>query len=129
ITTGGMSVDPDDVTRFAVKNLGAVDMTYGSAVLPGAMVLVAYVEKQSTVGSRQTVFRKHQANTESKQEVIPVLGIPACGMYHKTTIFDLILPRILAGERIGRRELAELGHGGLCLNCKECRFPVCPFGK
>ncbi|MCK7494192.1 MAG: molybdopterin-binding protein [Comamonadaceae bacterium] len=127
ITTGGMSVDPDDVTRFAVRSLGAVDMTYGSAVLPGAMVLVAYVEKQSTVGSHQAAFRKHQANTESKQEVIPVLGIPACGMYHKTTIFDLVLPRILAGERIGRRELAELGHGGLCLNCKECRFPRLPL--
>ncbi|MDP3049312.1 MAG: hypothetical protein Q8N12_07795 [Thermodesulfovibrionales bacterium] len=60
---------------------------------------------------------------------IPVLGIPACGMYHKTTIFDLILPRALAGETIGRKELAELGHGGLCLNCKKCAYPVCPFGK
>ncbi|MCG2813596.1 MAG: hypothetical protein L6245_02845, partial [Thermodesulfovibrionales bacterium] len=53
---------------------------------------------------------------------IPVLGIPACGMYHKTTIFDLILPRALAGETIGRKELAELGHGGLCLNCKKCAY-------
>lgn len=60
---------------------------------------------------------------------IPVLGIPACGMYSKMTVFDLILPRILAGERIGRRELAELGHGGLCLKCDVCRYPVCPFGK
>ncbi|MDA8213768.1 MAG: molybdopterin-binding protein [Nitrospiraceae bacterium] len=105
ITTGGMSVDPDDVTRFAIRRLGATDITYGSAVLPGAMFLVAYLSP------------------------IPILGIPACGMYHKTTIFDLILPRVLSGERIGRKELAELGHGGLCLNCKECRYPVCPFGK
>jgi hypothetical protein len=60
---------------------------------------------------------------------IPILGIPACGMYHRTTVFDLILPRVLAGERIGREELAELGHGGLCLHCTECRYPVCPFGK
>jgi molybdenum cofactor synthesis domain-containing protein len=111
VTTGGMSVDPDDVTRFAIKRLGAKDIIYGSAVLPGAMFLVAYVEK--TQGA----------------PFIPVLGIPACGMYHKTTIFDLILPRILAGEVIGRRELAELGHGGLCLNCHDCRYPVCPFGK
>lgn len=59
----------------------------------------------------------------------PILGIPACGMYHKTTIFDLVLPRVLDGEKIGRAELAELGHGGLCLNCKECMYPVCPFGK
>jgi molybdenum cofactor synthesis domain-containing protein len=109
ITTGGMSVDPDDVTRFAVRKLGATDITYGSAVLPGAMFLVAYLTHNS--------------------ELIPVLGIPACGMYNRTTIFDLILPRVLAGETIGRRELAELGHGGLCLNCKVCSYPVCPFGK
>ncbi len=108
ITTGGMSVDPDDVTRFAIRQLGVREMHYGSAVLPGAMFLVAYLE-------------------DSK--LIPILGIPACGMYHRTTIFDLVLPRILAGEHIGREELAEMGHGGLCLNCKECRYPVCPFGK
>ncbi|MFZ5996217.1 MAG: molybdopterin-binding protein [Nitrospirota bacterium] len=106
ILTGGMSVDPDDVTRFAIQRLGAVDITYGSAVLPGAMFLAAYFDAR-----------------------IPIIGIPACGMYHKTTVFDLVLPRLLAGERIGRKELAELGHGGLCLNCTECRFPVCPFGK
>jgi molybdenum cofactor synthesis domain-containing protein len=105
ITTGGMSVDPDDVTRFAIRELGAADITYGSAVLPGAMFLVAYLGD------------------------IPILGIPACGMYAKTTIFDLILPRILAGERIGRKEVAALGHGGLCMKCDVCRYPVCPFGK
>jgi molybdopterin biosynthesis enzyme len=100
-----MSVDPDDVTRFAIRELGAADVTYGSAVLPGAMFLVAYLGE------------------------VPILGIPACGMYHKITALDLILPRVLAGERIGRKELAELGHGGLCLHCKTCRYPVCPFGK
>jgi hypothetical protein len=60
---------------------------------------------------------------------VPILGIPACGMYASITVFDLILPRILAGEHIGRKELAELGHGGLCLKCETCRYPVCPFGK
>jgi molybdenum cofactor synthesis domain-containing protein len=105
ITTGGMSVDPDDVTRFAIRDLGATDITYGSAVLPGAMFLVAYIGE------------------------VPILGIPACGMYAKTTIFDLVLPRVLAGEKIGRRELAALGHGGLCMKCDVCRYPVCPFGK
>jgi hypothetical protein len=110
ITTGGMSVDPDDVTRFAVRKLGATDITYGSAVLPGAMVLIAYLDSGDS-------------------EFIPILGIPACGMYSKTTVFDLVLPRVLAGERIGRRELAELGHGGFCLKCDPCRYPVCPFGK
>ncbi len=105
ITTGGMSVDPDDVTRFAIRNLGASDITYGSAVLPGAMFLAAHLG------------------------AIPVLGIPACGMYAKNTIFDLVLPRVLAGDKVGRKELAELGHGGLCIKCGECRYPVCPFGK
>ncbi|MCK9418930.1 MAG: molybdopterin-binding protein [Nitrospirae bacterium] len=105
ITTGGMSVDPDDVTRFAIRELGAGDITYGSAVLPGAMFLVAYLGE------------------------IPILGIPACGMYAKTTIFDMVLPRVLAGERVGRKEVAALGHGGLCMKCDVCRYPVCPFGK
>jgi hypothetical protein len=105
ITTGGMSVDPDDVTRFAIRNLGASDITYGAAVLPGAMFLIAYYRN------------------------IPILGIPACGMYHKNTVFDLVLPRVLAGERIGRTELAELGHGGMCLHCNTCIYPACPFGK
>jgi hypothetical protein len=110
ITTGGMSVDPDDVTRFAIRNLGAKDVVYGSAVLPGAMFLISYLDVDD-------------------QTSIPVLGIPACGMYARTTIFDLILPRVLTGERIGRRELAELGHGGLCMNCEICKYPICPFGK
>lgn len=114
ITTGGMSVDPDDVTRFAIRRLGAYDITYGSSVLPGAMFLVAYVENHNNGGSAESV---------------PVLGIPACGMYSATTVFDLVLPRVLAGERIGRKELAELGHGGLCLKCPSCTYPHCPFGK
>lgn len=105
ITTGGMSVDPDDVTRFAIRKLGTSEITYGSAVLPGAMFLVACIED------------------------VPILGIPACGMYARTTIFDLILPRILSGDKIGRRELAELGHGGLCMKCEVCNYPICPFGK
>jgi len=105
ITTGGMSVDPDDVTRFAIGELGVTDITYGSAVLPGAMFLIASLNG------------------------VPILGIPACGMYAKTTVFDLVLPRVLAGENVGRRELAEFGHGGLCMKCGVCRYPVCPFGK
>jgi hypothetical protein len=105
ITTGGMSVDPDDKTRKGLAMAGARDMVYGSAVLPGAMFMIAYLAGR------------------------PVLGVPACGLYHEATIFDLIYPRILTGERITRREVAELGHGGLCLHCEPCRFPVCPFGK
>ena len=108
ITTGGMSVDPDDVTRFAVRNFGATDITYGSAVLPGAMFLVAYLDQDS-------------------RPSIPIIGIPACGMYAKKTIFDLILPRVLAGEKIGRRELAELGHGGLCHELRSVQVSGLPF--
>lgn len=50
-------------------------------------------------------------------------------MYAKATVFDLVLPRIAAGVPISRRELKSLGHGGLCLSCPECRYPICPFGK
>lgn len=125
ITTGGMSVDPDDVTRFAIKNLGATDITYGSAVLPGAMFLVAYLEK----GDRYLGLGVSKEPISNPQPPIPILGIPACGMYARTTVFDLVLPRVLAGEKIGRKELAELGNGGLCMKCETCRYPVCPFGK
>jgi molybdenum cofactor synthesis domain-containing protein len=134
ITTGGMSVDPDDVTRYAIRELGAGDIVYGSAVLPGAMFLIAYLEnaewrmRNAKLEKAQTQDA-HSAFRIPHSELIPILGIPACGMYAKTTIFDLILPRVLAGERIGRKEVAALGHGGLCLKCDVCRYPVCPFGK
>jgi molybdenum cofactor synthesis domain-containing protein len=103
--SGGMSVDPDDVTRQGIRAAGATEMHYGSAVLPGAMFLVAYIGD------------------------IPLLGVPACGLYHRITVLDLVLPRILAGEKIGKAELAFLGHGGLCKDCEECSYPHCPFGK
>lgn len=105
ITTGGMSVDPNDVTRAGIEQAGFDDTHYSSAVLPGAMFLLGY---------NKNTF---------------IMGLPACGLYHKTTIFDLILPRLMAGERPGKRDLAKLCHGGLCMNCKPCRFPACPFGK
>ncbi|RTZ98259.1 MAG: molybdopterin-binding protein [Deltaproteobacteria bacterium] len=105
ITTGGMSVDPDDVTRLGIQAAGVHPMYYGAAVLPGAMFLLAYHEN------------------------IPVVGIPACGLYHETTIFDLMLPRLLAGETPDNRDLARLAHGGLCLDCTTCRYPDCSFGK
>ena len=106
IMTGGMSVDPDDLTPLAARETGAEISAYGSAVLPGAMFMVGYFP-----------------------EGTPVLGVPACGLHHPSTIFDLILPRVLAGEKITGADIARLGHGGLCLDCPECNFPVCPFGK
>ncbi len=105
ITSGGMSVDPDDVTRMGIEHAGATDCFYGTPVLPGAMFLSGHIGD------------------------IPVLGLPACGMFHNITVFDLILPRILTGESIGREEFARMGHGGLCRNCKRCQYPVCNFGK
>lgn len=106
IMTGGMSVDPDDLTPLAAREAGARISAYGSAVLPGAMFMVGYFDDGT-----------------------PVLGVPACGIHHPRTIFDIILPRVLAGETITGDDIARLGHGGLCLDCAECRFPVCPFGK
>ena len=106
LCTGGMSVDPDDRTPGAIRDTGAEIISYGAPVLPGAMFLLAYFADGT-----------------------PILGLPGCVMYAKATIFDLVLPRIAAGVPISRRELKALGHGGLCLGCKECRYPVCPFGK
>ena len=105
LLSGGMSVDPDDVTRKAIRQSGADEMYYGAAALPGAMFLAAYIGD------------------------IPLLGVPACGLHHRITVLDLVLPRILAGEKIGKRELAFIGHGGLCKDCPECSYPHCPFGK
>lgn len=105
LLSGGLSVDPDDVTRKAVAETGAREAHYGAAALPGAMFLVAYIDD------------------------VPLLGVPACGLHHRVTVLDLVLPRILAGERIGKKELAFLGHGGLCRDCPECTHPHCPFGK
>ncbi len=105
--TGGMSVDPDDRTPLAIKNTGARIVSYGAPVLPGAMFMLAYY------GQRQT----------------PVMGLPGCVMYSQRTIFDLALPRVLACDPITAGELASLGEGGLCLNCKVCVYPACGFGK
>lgn len=105
MVSGGMSVDPDDISRMAIADAGAEDVVYGSSVLPGAMFLYSRIVTTT------------------------VLGLPACVLFHGTTILDVLLPRILAGEAITRRDLADMAHGGLCLNCPECRYPLCPFCK
>ena len=105
--TGGMSVDPDDRTPLAIKNTGAKIISYGAPVLPGAMFLLAY-------------YGEHN---------VPVMGLPGCVMYSKRTIFDLVLPRVIACDPVTAEELASLGEGGLCLNCKVCTYPACGFGK
>jgi len=103
--TGGMSVDPDDRTPAAIRDTGARIVTYGAPVFPGAMFMLAYVGK------------------------VPVVGLPGCVMYHRTSIFDLIVPRILAGETLTHEDFVGLGHGGFCSACSTCTYPHCGFGK
>ena len=104
--TGGMSVDPDDRTPGAIAASGVKIVAYGAPTLPGAMFCLGYFEDGTVV-----------------------TGLPGCVMYAKATIFDLVLPRIAAGVPLTRADLVRLGHGGLCLGCGTCRYPVCPFGK
>lgn len=106
LCTGGMSVDPDDNTPGAVKRSGANIVSYGAPVLPGAMFLLGYFADGT-----------------------PVMGLPGCVMYAKSTIFDLVLPRVAAGVPVTRAEIASMGEGGLCLGCDVCTYPNCGFGK
>mgnify|MGYP005772926715 CR=1 FL=1 len=106
VCTGGMSVDPDDMTPGAICESGADIITYGAPVLPGAMFLLGYFADGT-----------------------PIMGLPGCVMYAKATIFDLILPRAAADIKVSKKEIAKMGHGGLCLNCDTCHYPNCSFGK
>jgi hypothetical protein len=105
VITGGMSVDPDDKTPGAIKSLGAEIITYGTPVLPGAMLMLAYWDG------------------------IPVFGLPGCVMFESATAFDLLLPRVHADDPITRVDIAKLGHGGLCSRCPVCTYPHCPLGN
>ncbi|HOP39701.1 MAG TPA: molybdopterin-binding protein [Geobacteraceae bacterium] len=105
ICSGGMSVDPDDRTPASIRGVGGEVITYGSPTFPGSMFMLSYLG------------------------AVPIIGLPGCAMYHKATIFDLIVPRILAGDRISRDDIVALGHGGYCFSCTECRYPSCSFGK
>lgn len=103
--TGGMSVDPDDQTPASIRAAGGEVILYGSPIFPGAMFMLAYLND------------------------VPVVGLPGCVMYHRASIFDLVVPRILAGERLKKSDITDLGHGGFCATCSECRYPLCSFGK
>ena len=105
VVAGGMSVDPDDITRVAIADAGAENVVYGTPVLPGAMFLYGRFGD------------------------VPVMGLPACVLFFRATVLDLILPRVLAGESITREDLAAMAHGGMCLECEPCHFPRCSFGK
>ena len=107
VCTGGMSVDPDDRTPLAIRNVCGSAVTYGAPVLPGAMFMLAYYGENN----------------------IPVMGLPGCVMYARRTIFDIVLPRVMTGEILKKSDFERLGEGGLCLNCSVCTFPNCGFGK
>jgi molybdenum cofactor synthesis domain-containing protein len=109
VCTGGMSVDYDDCTPGAIKQTGAEIVIYGAPILPGAMLMVSYYEHDG----RQ----------------IPIIGLPGCVMYSKRTVFDLILPRIMADDKVTKSDFQRLGSGGLCLDCHVCTYPNCGFGK
>lgn len=104
ITTAGMSVDPDDMTRRGLVEAGATDLIYGAPFLPGTMLLLG------RIGDAK------------------LIGVPACALFYQTTSLDIVLPRLLAGLTVTRNDLARLGHGGMCMECKTCTFPKCPFG-
>lgn len=105
IFTGGMSVDPDDLTPTAIRRLGAQVVSHGVPSQPGNMTLVAYLNDTA------------------------ILGVPGAAISLPTTIFDVLLPQIFAGDRLTRQELIGLGDGGLCQMCKACHFPNCTFGR
>ena len=105
ILTGGMSVDPDDLTHTAVRQLGAEIITHGVPSQPGNMTLVAYLGD------------------------VPILGVPGAAIKLPTTVFDVLLPQIFTGDRITREELINLADGGLCQMCKVCHWPNCTFGR
>lgn len=109
VTTGGLSVDPDDITRQALLDAGLRDVLHGAPVLPGTMSLVGTLD--------------------APHGPVQVLGVPACALYYKTTFLDLMLPRLLAGREVTRHEIARIGDGGLCLSCKICTYPKCAYGK
>ena len=105
IFTGGMSVDPDDLTPTAIRRLGADIITHGVPAQPGNMTLVAYMGEAA------------------------ILGVPGAAISLPTTIFDVLLPQIFAGDKLTKDDLIRLGDGGLCQQCESCHFPNCTFGR
>ncbi|MCR5329887.1 MAG: molybdopterin-binding protein [Lachnospiraceae bacterium] len=134
LCTGGMSVDPDDRTPLAIRNTGARIVCYGAPVLPGAMFMLGYLDKKATGNTAEGGSGAIPGGTDDKTDgktldKVAIMGLPGCVMFHGRTIFDLILPRIMADDEVFGEEIAAFGTGGLCLNCETCTFPNCGFGK
>ena len=106
ICTGGMSVSADDRTPHSIRVVSDRVVAYGVPAIPGAMFMLAYTG-----------------------EDIPIVGLPSCVMFSNRTVFDLVLPLLLAGVPVTEQDLMLMGEGGMCLNCKTCVFPNCGFGK
>lgn len=105
IFSGGMSVDPDDLTPSAIREMGAEIISYGVPSQPGNMTLVAYLDQAA------------------------LLGVPGAAISRPTTIFDVLLPQIFCGDPLTKDNLIRLGEGGLCQMCDNCHFPNCTFGR
>lgn len=105
IFTGGMSVDPDDMTPTSIIELGGELISYGAPVLPGSMFLLSYLGD------------------------IPMMGLPGCVMFAKKTVFDLVLGRVMTGEKLTKADIMRYATGGLCQSCEVCHYPNCTFGK
>lgn len=136
VTTGGLSVDPDDVTRAALMEAGLTDVLHGAPVLPGSMSLVGRMPANTETASLEksggravNILPEFDRVEQPGPGEMQVIGVPACALYFKTTLFDALFPRLLAGRRITRPELAAMGEGGFCMNCKVCTWPKCFFMK
>lgn len=105
VMTGGMSVDPDDLTPTAIRQSGAEVITRGVPAQPGNMFAVAYLGDTA------------------------ILGVPGAAIHARTTVLDIVLPQVFAGIPFTRKELRSLGAGGLCRSCRDCRWPDCTFGR
>lgn len=105
IFSGGMSVDPDDLTPSAIREMGAEIVSYGVPSQPGNMTLVAYLDQAA------------------------LLGVPGAAISRPTTMFDVLLPQIFCGDPLTKDDLIRLGEGGLCQMCDNCHFPSCTFGR
>lgn len=102
--TGGMSVDADDLTPAALRDVASEVLFRGVPVLPGSNLMLA------------------------KKDAAILLGVPACAVHSTVTVLDTIMNRIYAGLIPTNEEVRRWGVGGLCRGCQPCNYPTCPFG-